>query len=347
MRENSYDNELTIKELILKFQEIVKELKSKWVFLLLFSIPFLVYYVYDHYSHVPEYSAKYTFVVEGQGGGSSGIAGILGSFGIGRSSKVNPYKIIEVGKSDLIFNKIAFKDKDSNLLVNRIIDVYELRDKWSESNKDFEDFSFKSSKLKSRIEHSAMKRLKTRLWGNKKLEIDGLAKFDLNEEMGIYNLEVTTISEELSLDIANYLFEDIKHFFDDEIFENQKKSVSVLKSKLDSLESLVTTKSYTLNSLKDQSHGIFRNENKTGMSVLANEIQALNMVRAEVLKNYELADVQLRDVKPLFMKLDTPYLPLTPSRSSLIRSIIMAFVISMFIGTIIILIRKFINDALK
>ncbi|MBK9737180.1 MAG: hypothetical protein IPO92_20400, partial [Saprospiraceae bacterium] len=91
------------------------------------------------------------------GGGSGGaLAGILGSFGLGKGGKVNLDRIVELSKSRNILHKVMFTQipleatfKKNDYIANHIIALYKLDDEWTNHNKDWKGFRFKSDSIKS------------------------------------------------------------------------------------------------------------------------------------------------------------------------------------------------------
>ena len=83
MNENyqTYNDEITLKELILKLQEYIREIINSKLIIGLFCLISVLGFLYKHYTHIPTYKAELKFVVEGQNGGG-GLGGLLGSFGI-------------------------------------------------------------------------------------------------------------------------------------------------------------------------------------------------------------------------------------------------------------------------
>lgn len=342
-----HSDEVTLKEIILKVQEYIREIKANLWVLLLFVIPAVAFFLYSHFTHIPEYKAELRFVVEGQSGVRSGLGGVLGSIGINSGTTTNPYKILEVGKSSTIFEKVAFADLSDQYIANQLLTEYELIEKWSKKSDVYKGFEYKDAFLKTDLDKRVYKKLHKLIWGTPLNQDEALSSFLLDEEKGIFTLSTKSTSEQLSIALTEKLYEGVKSFFEDEIFENQKKSAEILKFKVDSIYTLRGNKIYELAQFMDRNTDLIYNQNSSRIQLLKQEIQTLSSTYAELLKNYEMTDVSLKDIQPLFKELERPFTPIVPSRSSLLRSIIFGLVLGLFLGVIYLMFKKFYRDIMK
>lgn len=347
-QEHQYDDEITLKELILKVQEYIREVIKNWWLVALFCVFATGFFLYKHFTHVPEYTAELRFVVEGQGGVSGGLGGLLGTFGIKKGGSVNPYKILEVGKSNKLFEDIAFSTFEADTTIaDKLLAEYDLVEKWSKKNEKYKDFRFVGDKMERPIEKKVFKNLRGMVWGSPENNKNALSKLSLDEEKGIYSMNTSTTDESLSITMTNRFYQGIKQFFEDEIFENQKRSAEILAAKADSINNLRTSKIYQLARFEDKNRGLIYKENQSRRAVLTQEIQALGMAYAELIKNYEMTDVNLKDLQPLFMEIDRPFSPLKSSESSLLKNLILGLFLGGFFGSGVIVIRKIFKDIME
>lgn len=343
-RESKYrhGDELTLKELILKMKDYGHEVLRSWLTIVLISLPVICFFVYKHYTHVPEYKAELRFVVEGQGGSGGGLSSLLGTFGIKKGGRTNPYKILEVGRSSKIFEKVIFKNIQDTTVAKSLIKEYNLLEQWSETDPKYTGFKFLNNTPTTRLEKTVLKKLKTMVWGGEK--IDGLCMFKLNEDNGIYSIKCSTSSEELSINLTNYFYDEIKLFFEEEVFQNQKKSAEILAMKSDSINSLKNEKIHQLARFEDRNMGLIAKSNSTKTVILKQEIQALGIAYSELIKNYEMTDVNLKDLQPIFMDIDRPYEPLKEGASSLLIKLLLGAFIGGFLGVLYVVFRKVFNE---
>ena len=81
--------------------------------------------------------------------------------------------------------------------------------------------------------------------------------------------------------------------------------------KADSIKTLNESKIRQLAKFEDRNRGVVSNQVLVTSRILAQESSALSFAYAEIIKNKEMTDVNLKDMQPLFMAIDTPFSPIT------------------------------------
>lgn len=350
MQENIHfdSDEITLKEFILKIKEFASEIIILWRVIGLVCILFAAGFYYMNTRQIPTYDSKLRFMVEGQSNVGGGLSSLLGSFGIKKGGKVNPYKIIEVGKStDILLELLSQSVESSDNIANAVISEYDLVNKWSETNDEFENFRFgeEISSSGSEVERNAIKRLRTIIWGSKKIE--PLTNFELDEDTGIYTISTQAKSEQISILITITLYEKIKHFFEEEIFLNQKQLADILTMKADSIRTLSESKIRQLARFEDRNRGTVGNQARASSRILSQEISGLSFAYSEIMKSKEMTDVNLKDIQPLFMAIDTPFSPILPSSSPALIAVLKGLIFGGFLCVILILARKLYRDTMR
>ena len=350
MQENTHfdSDEITLKELILKIREFANEVIKSWWIIGLISVLFALGFYYMHTKQIPTYSSELRFVVEGQSSVGGGLSSLLGSFGIKKGGKVNPYKIIEVGKSTDVLLELLSQNMDSDeSIANAIINEYDLVSEWTEKNIEFENFRFgeEISSSGNEVERNAIKRLRKLIWGGK--TVIPLTTFELDEDTGIYAITTQARSEKISLWITNTLYKKIKHFFEEEIFLNQKQLADILTMKSDSIKTLNESKIRQLAKFEDRNRGVVSNQVLVTSRILSQESSALSFAYAEIMKNKEMTDVNLKDMQPLFMAIDTPFGPISPTVSFALIEILKGLILGGFIAVFFVLTKKIYREAMQ
>jgi hypothetical protein len=310
---NLEENEITLKDVILTFQEYFKYLLKKTFYIAIPVLLFGGYMAYSNFTTPATFKADRKFFVEGQGSGSSlgNLGGLLGSIGI-RQGKANPYQILEVGESKLLTTDVLLeKVGDANeFLANMIIDEYKLDETWAESNENYLGFRFTHDSIAgfSNLENSALNRLIVRTVSTKKEE--PLRKLSLDEDRGYYALNTQTLNPELSLIIDEVTYEKVRYYFEEKVLESYKTNRDILKVKADSVNVLLKAKIFELANFLDSNRGAstYRASVKSGL--LQKEIDAYSSAYQEITKSFEMADFTLKNQKPTFMLIDRPFPPL-------------------------------------
>ncbi|MDG1434802.1 MAG: hypothetical protein P8Q41_12365, partial [Saprospiraceae bacterium] len=74
MKEQNYieEDEITLKELIIKVQEFFQEVLKNWRLVILITIPFVLYFFYQTYKTPITYTSELTFMMNDDEGGGLG-----------------------------------------------------------------------------------------------------------------------------------------------------------------------------------------------------------------------------------------------------------------------------------
>ena len=347
---NHNSDEITLKELILKVRAYWKELWRYWWQIGLICIPFIAFFIYKTFTTEPTYPAQIRFIVQGDSGGVGGLSGLLGSIGLSKPGSVNPYKILEVGRSKRIMSSVLMGRLESDtLLANRILDIYELNKKWGKKKPEFLDFRFEQKTLDSMdvLSRIAFNKLYKVVIGSKKDRRSALCNISLNEEEGIFSLGALTTNPEASLMLVTDTYDKLKYFFEEETLEEQKKTRDLLKEKADSIKALINYKTHNLARFEDRNRGLILHEKRIEQQNLMLEIEGLTVAFAEAIKNFELADYNYKDSKPLFIEIDRPVPPLEIIAQSLIFNIFIAGILGCLVGALFVILRKIYRDTMS
>lgn len=353
----SYNNEdeITLKELILKLQEFWEELwRNKfWVIAIagLLSAAFLV----NAFLTKPQYAASLTFMVnEDEGGGGSGIGSILGQFGFGGGGKGGQYnldKILELSKSrkiirEAIFAKATVNNKN-DYLANHIIDFYDLHDNWYDDTTGLKNFYFEHDSIAifNRTENAASTAVYNQIKGTENAA--SLLSSSYTESTGILILSMNTLSEELSIHFVDTLYSRLSKYYISRAIEPQTKTYNTLKQKTDSLMNRLQSVRYSIAKFSDTNRGLLDNTSSTKMEALRLDQTVTATAYGEAVKNLELADFTLRNETPVFQIIDPPLAPIKPATASKIRAIVIGGFLGGFLAALFFIGRKIVRDAMK
>ncbi|HHH50131.1 MAG TPA: hypothetical protein ENK52_04050 [Saprospiraceae bacterium] len=360
MKENTYieDDEITLKELILKIQEFYREVLKNWLLVILITLPIMGYMFYKAYKTPVTYPATLTFMVnEDEGGGLGGLGGLAASFGLGGGGgEYNLEKILSLLKSrniiqQALFEKIELNGKN-DFFANHLIDEYEYHKKW-EKRKDekIKNFKFSQDDFKtfSRTENKALKQLHRLVVGDSKSGTKGVMSSSVNEDTGIMSINVNSTDEQLSIDLTDTLFSKLEEFYVEKTIEKQRKTFDIAKAKTDSLLRELNSKQLQLLRLQDSQRGLMLKQFKAKELMLQGQLQALALGYGEALKNQEIADFSLKSKTPFIQTIDTPIAPLKPSKTLMtyVKNLIIGGFLGGFLAVGYILVRKIFRDAMS
>lgn len=341
------EDEITLKELILKVKEFYEEVIHYWWIIALCCVFTLGYFLFLAFTTPVKYEAELTFMLNDEAGGGA-IAGLLGSFGFGGSSgqSINLEKMVELAQSRVILNEVIFDEitieNRNDYLANHIIRVYDLHEKWGKSeNEKMHNFLFTHDDISAfdRTEGTAYKYIL-------KLITKDLISTNI-EETGIVELKSTTEKESISLHFTNELFDVLSSFYLDKSIEKQLATYKNAKSKTDSVATMLANAEYSLAAFQQKNRNLSLETAKLQEQRLARAVLRLSTVYAEALKITEQTKFALDNATPFVQVIDRPLIPLKKVRKSKIKAVLLGVSLGIFISVLYIISRKIVRDAIN
>jgi hypothetical protein len=338
---------LTLKELIYLMQDHMKLWWNKKLYILLPILFCTAYFSYKAYTTRLIFSAQTSFIIENQKGENTfgGLSSLLGSFGVNNVGKLNPFQIIETSKSHKIMGPLLFMKTEcgDDYLAHYIIDEHELEKSWVKNiGEDMKGFRFKHSNIDSfsLLETIAYRSVCNLVFGSQQGVSDPLSQLSIDEFTGIFKLNVGTNMQCISYALNQLEFEKLRYIFEKKIKDKRKQTKIIMEFKRDSLKQLAFAKAEMIGILKDRNFNLISEREKTKTDKLQIEVQGLTSAYAELVKNYEMTDLQFQDVNSMFLVIDEPYLPLKVIKMSMTKSIMLGGLIGGFIGILFFSMRK-------
>jgi uncharacterized protein involved in exopolysaccharide biosynthesis len=356
-RQEYQDDEISLKELILKLQEFWYELWRNWWLILIVCIPFLSIYLYQHFTFEKDYTANLTFMVnEDEGGSAGGVAGVLGSFGLGGGrGDYNLEKMLSLLKSrkiiqNVLFEKLTLNNK-SDYFANHFIEIEDLHTTWSKSNStiDLSNFMYSNGNISefNLEEKYALKTIHNSFIGNSDRGISPLLGSSIVEETGIMSLNFKSKSEAFSIQVLKKLFDHLSEYYVEKTIEKQQNTYNIVAVKADSLQAELRSAEYSLANFMDKNRGLYNRKDQLEQLRFEAKVKMLSTAYGKVIEQKEIAEFSLNDQTPVVQVIDYPISPIEPSKSSLIKSTLLALFLGGFIASIFIIGRKIIRDALE
>jgi len=333
----NHADEISVKDVIIKFRSYINYLKSKWV--IIFIITFLGGLAGLLYSILqkPNYIAVCTFVIEesSKGGALSQYAGLASLAGINMGNDGGGIfegdNIIELYKSRLMIEQTLLS-----------IDYNKLRKKWIE--KDNIDIKFDSIASNfNRTQDSLMTDIVEAI--NRK--ILNVSKPD--KKLNIVNVEVTAGDELFAKEFTNKLVENVNTFYINTKTKKTAQNLRVLQKQVDSVKNVLNSSISGVASAIDAAPNA--NPSLLALRVPSQkkqvDVQASTAIYGELVKNLELEKISLRQETPLLQVIDKPVLPLMINRVSKIKGILAG----LFLGATIVIgffiVKKFFSALMQ
>jgi uncharacterized protein involved in exopolysaccharide biosynthesis len=353
-------SDMSLKELILKIQSYIKAITRRWLLICILGFGFAFLLLVFNFNITPEYKADLTYMLnEDESGGLSGIAAMIGQFGLGGGgAESNLDKIIELSRTRRITQTALFEKKKlhnkEDYLANHLISTLENTGHWnktgilsflsSEDSLSLSGFRFKQDSIEdfSLHENKALKAVHRAMVGK---EMKGNRfQSTFNEITGIMEFSMTTPDPELSILIVNSMFENLSSYYVDKTTEKQQADYRIIKLKYDSIVSELNSVQYRLAKNKDSNQGLFMDADLLPTKKLSEDERRLQLMLGEAEKQKQLTELTLGNSTPYIQIIDKPILPLRPANKSRIFYFLLGGFLGGILAIMIILIQKVYND---
>lgn len=326
MNDLRYDEEVSLRDIILKLQYLAKYLFSKW-HIILFALVFgaIGGYLYTSKKKI-QYTAVCTFVFEGaQSTQPSGLAALL-SGGSGGSQGAGLFQggtLLSLYTTRLMLEKTLFspvKRRDSTLLlIDWYLQINSEGNSWSEVPKTSRD-----AKMSAIISNIASNYVKV--------------------ESGTFvSVSVKSPDELFSLVFSQKLIETVNKFYVATKTKKTLQNLRILDKQADSLRTILTKSMSGAATATDA----YPNANPA-MSVLNVEsqrrnidVQATTSLYSGIVTSLETTKMELRKETPLIQIIDRPILPLNKEVTDVSKAIILGAIFSSAIVSVLILLQLF------
>lgn len=315
------DDEITLKDIILKIQEWWSIVWPKKNTIIAASLAIgLVAALYTKFLTKPTYTASYQLFFQEESGGLSSAMRLASSFGLGvgggsasSSATVQEYL---TSRSNIAHAMTA------DLENGRLIDRY-----YAEAFEENEEFKTQfESKFgtNQRYTDSTI----TALYGA--LNEEALsAVFD--EESGTLQFNITAEDESFAFDLANALVENTENQFKDWKREKSQSAVAAFQKKVDSLEVSIDQALYQLGQYEDQNNSLVSSVDKMKRMRLTIDFESLKVAYGEYVKGLEMSKAELMNLEAPFKYFDAPTYPLQKEKGSAAKAGVFGSVITGFL----------------
>ncbi|WP_026905520.1 Wzz/FepE/Etk N-terminal domain-containing protein [Pedobacter glucosidilyticus] len=326
---NTAEDEISLKELILKLKEWYLYLLSKWKTILIAGILGGALGLAYAFIKKPVYTATTTFVLEEgeSGGGLGAYAGIASMVGIdlsgGGGGIFKGDNIIELYKSrkmiqETLLSQDTFERKQQ-LLIDRYIEFNKLREDWQEKP-ELVNLKFSTDvKGYNRLRDSVMGKIVETI--NKSV----LSVSKPDKKLSIIKVDVKSKDELFAKSFADNIVAKVNQFYVETKTKKSMENVAILQYQTDSVRRVLNKSIGGVASEIDanpNSNPAFQ-KLRVGSQKRQVDVQAAGAVYQELVKNLELSKITLRKEKPLIQVIDEPVLPLKIDKLGKAKGIIL------------------------
>lgn len=350
------DDEITLKDLILKIKEFWRAIWKNWWIVVLTGIVLGGIFVLRSLSEDPTYAAKMEFSVKEDEGGASALAGIgnlLGNFGLGGAAGTsNLDRILAICRSDQIIYPAIFDtitiEGQSDMVANHLIRIYEFHESWNEKEKvEWHDFFFSRSDREafSLHEQKVMKLIAGKIRGGSK--VSGLMSTDYNEDTGFMRLNVQSLHPDLSQLLMEIIYNRLAEFYVTRTIAPQQRAFNIIRSRKDSLENRLAYLNNRIGQFNQQNRSLILETRLVERQRLEQDRAITVTGLGEALKSFATSEFLLLNATPFLQVINQSVPPLEEKEPSKLMELIKGGFLGGFLAVFFIIVRKVIRDAMR
>jgi uncharacterized protein involved in exopolysaccharide biosynthesis len=326
------NDEISLKELVLKIKEWYQFLLTKWKLIVLAGIIGGVIGFTYAYFQKPTYKAVLTFALEEEksGGGMSGLGGLASQFGfdIGGSGggAFAGSNLIELMKSRLLVEKTLLNPIEINgktiSIAEYYIQINKMREAWDE-NPAFKNIQFLPNADRASFtlqQDSILKGIFSSVTGPKNLTIG-----QKDKKVSITSIEVVSSNENFSKIFCENLAKETSEYYVEIKSKKARLNVEILQHQVDSVRGQFNT---SINEVAFASDGIFNlnpalKSKGTQPAKRQVDLQINTTMLTSLVSNLEMSKMALRKETPLIQVIDKPIFPLEKEKVGKLKSLVL------------------------
>ncbi len=343
------DDEISLKELILKIKECWTYLLSKWRLIVGVALLGALLGLAYAWMRKPIYKAEFSFVLEDEksGGGLGGALGLVSQFGLdlgggGGGGVFAGENLLELMKSRSMVQKALLSpinvQGESQSLADFYIDLKEMRKGWEgKANLETLSYSIHADVNKfNRVQDSVLMRIHQDIIKN----LLTVAKID--KKLSILKVTVNSENEIFSKAFSEALVSVVSNFYVETKTKKSSQNIAILQYQTDSVRNQLN------NAISGvaQSNDAIPNLNAARQVLRSSgqqrqiDVQANTAILTELVKNLELSKLSLRKETPLIQVIDKPVFPLEVEKFGKLKGLIIGGFLASFLTVIFLIGRQ-------
>jgi len=338
---NIGNDEVSLKELILKIKEWISFLKTKQKNIIIAGIIGALIGLTIALLEKPSYKAILTFAMEedkaSMGGGLSGALGLASSIGIdlgggggGGGGVFAASNLAELMKSRLLVEKVLLEPIVINgktiTLAEYYIQIYGLRNTLFFMKSSVSDIHFLPSTERSNftlIQDSLLQEI------HKNLIKENITIIQKDKKISILTMEVNSTNELFSKIFCENIAKETSNFYIETKSKKAKNNVDVLQKQVDSvknaLNGAITGVAYETDNVYNMNPAL--NIKGAPSKRMQIDVTANTAILTNLVVQLELAKITLRKETPLIQLIDRPIFPLQKEKLGLLWIVLGGFLV--------------------
>ena len=353
---NVQEDEISLKELILKIKEWWQYLWSKkWIIIAAGVVGALLGLGYS-FIKKPIYTATTTFVLESgeKSGGLGAYAGVASMMGIdlggGGGDMFQGDNILDFYKSRKMIEKALFSPVDTitnQPLIEKYIEINELRKAWAEKE-ELKKLQFKVGDF----ELAKRDRLRDSVVGSivEAISKNYLSVAKPDKKLSKIQVDVKSTDEVFAKRFNEEIVENVNDFYVETKTKKSLANVAILQRKTDSVRAVMNGAIFSAAAVSDATP----NMNPTRQVQRVAPIQRAQAsaetnkaILSSLIQNLEMSKMTLMKETPLLQIVDGPIYPLQKEKFGKAKGIVLGGLIFGFLTTFILLFRAIVKNVMQ
>jgi uncharacterized protein involved in exopolysaccharide biosynthesis len=306
------NDEISLRDIVLKVREWIAILKSKWLYLLIAGvIGGSLGFAYASFKKTT-YKAELVFVTAEADKGGLGKLSALGSqfgfdLGGGSSGAFGGDNLLELMKSRRLVEQTLFDSLEHEGRRYRLLEYYLFRDSSlrGKSKTPAVDLSGIDTRKDCGFRQDSLLKEVYDLITKKALVVEAQDK-----DLAFKRVEFSDIDPVFAKNFVERLTENVTAFYLETKTRQSRENIRMLERKADSIERVLQSKMVSAAIQRDQNQFLTNAQGTVQMVKQQMEVQMLTTMYGEVVKNLELSKTMAAIEEPLIQVIDVPRYPL-------------------------------------
>jgi hypothetical protein len=346
------NDEITLKELLLKAKEWYVFLLSKYKTIVLAGIVGALLGLGYSFYKKPIYTATLTYALEDGKVTGGGLGSLASSFGLdlgsvgGNSGAFSGANLMELFKSRAMVEKTLLAPVTHNNKTISLAEMYihdkKWRGNWEEKTK------LKSLQFLPNADKTKFTRLQDSIFGviYEDLSENSLVIEQKDKKVAIGTITLKCTNEKFAQQFTLALTNTVTDFYIETKSKRAKENMDILVRQTDSIRGELNGAITGVAVANDNTFGLnpALNVKRVPSARRQVDVQANTAILTEIVKQAELAKVTLRKETPLIQVIDKPILPLPKENFGKAKGILLGGILSGFLTVLALIVRRIFKE---
>ena len=346
------NDEITLKELLLKAKEWYTYLLSQWKAIVLAGIVGALLGLGYSFTKKPIYTATLTYALEDGKAAGGGLGSLASSFGLdfggggGNSGAFSGANLMELFKSRSMVEQTLLAPIIQNNKTISLAEMYIQDKKWRE--KWAEKPALNSIKFLPNTDRTKFTRAQDSIFGviYNDLFINALTVEQKDKKVSIGYITMKGTNEYFAQQFNLALSKTVTNFYIKTKIKRAKENMDILVRQTDSIRGELNGDITGVALANDNTFGInpALNVKRVPSAKRQVDVQTNTAILSELVKQTELAKVTLRKETPLIQVIDQPILPLPKEKFGKSKGILLGGILAGFLTVLGLIIRRIFKE---